>query len=210
MTNQVQFDLSTIVRERHAVKHFDPTHQLSTEEVIYLLDTANYAPSSWNLQHWTFLAITDQAAKEKLLPIAYGQKQVVEASAVIAVLGNLQANRNAEAVFGPAVEAGLLPEKVKDSLIEQIEGAYANYAGLPREAAILNSSLAAMVLMLAAKEKGLDSCPIGGFNGDELIKAFNIPDQFVPVMLLPIGKAAIAAHPSSRMPVEQTIVWNGF
>ncbi|MBD0381538.1 hypothetical protein ICC18_15530 [Paenibacillus sp. WST5] len=45
-------------------------------------------------------------AKEKLLPVAYGQKQIVEASAVVAVLGDLVANRNAESVYRSAVEAG--------------------------------------------------------------------------------------------------------
>jgi nitroreductase len=41
------------------------------------------APSSWNLQHWKFIVVQDQQIKEHLLPIAYGQQQVIEASAVI-------------------------------------------------------------------------------------------------------------------------------
>ncbi|MBH5318350.1 nitroreductase family protein [Paenibacillus sp. GSMTC-2017] len=210
MTTKNQIDFEAIIRERHSVKHFDPTFQLQKEEIIELLDLANQAPSSWNLQHWAFLTIHDQAAKEKLLPIAYGQKQVVEASVVIAILGNLKANENGEAALGPAVTAGFMPQKVKDTYIEQIEHAYANYSGLPREAAVLNSSLAAMQLMLAAKGRGLDSCPIGGFNYGELVNVFNVPDHLIPIMLIPIGKAAIPAYASTRIPVEQSITWNGF
>ena len=108
------------------------------------------APSSWNLQHWKLLVIDDQAQKEKLLPIAYGQKQIVESSVVIAVLGDLEANKNAQAVFGPAVAGGFMPQAVMDTLVAQIEGAY-QYPQVARDEAIRNGSLAAMNLMLAAK-----------------------------------------------------------
>ncbi|WP_199615298.1 nitroreductase family protein [Paenibacillus alkalitolerans] len=205
-----QTDFFTVVRERHSVKHYDAAHKLSEQEIKELLEIAAGAPSSWNLQHWKFLAITDQAAKEKLLPIAYGQKQVVEASVVVAILGDLQANLNAEAVYGAAVQAGLMPENVKSALIGQIENAYANVPAVPRDEALRNASLAAMQLMLAAKAKGLDSCPMGGYDAGQFVEAFNVPPRYVPVMLVAIGKAAAPARPTSRFPVEQTIVWNGF
>lgn len=209
MSSIAQTDLFTLVRERHSVKQYDPSHILSEQEIIELLEMANSAPSAWNLQHWKYLVITDRAAKEKLLPIAYGQQQVVDASAVVAILGDLEANRNAEAVYGPAVQAGLMPEEIKANLIGQINGAYANPT-VPRDAAILNSSLAAMQLMLAAKAKGLDSCPMGGYDPQKFVEAFHVPERYISVMLVAIGKAAVPARPSGRFPAEQTVVWNSF
>jgi len=206
----VHADFFTVVRERRSVKHYDAAHQLSEQEIKELLDLANCAPSAWNLQHWKFLAITDPKAKEKLLPIAYGQKQVVEASVVVAILGDLQANRNAESVFGPAVQAGQMTEEVMQSLVGQIESAYTSVPTVPRDEAILNASLAAMLLMLASKAKGLDSCPMGGFDADAFIQAFNIPARYIPVMLVAIGKAAVPARPSGRFPVDETVIWNSF
>ncbi len=208
--NTTQADFFTIVRERHSVKHFDESHKLAEHEIMELLEIANNAPSSWNLQHWKFLTITDQAAKDKLLPIAYGQNQVIQATIVIAILGDLEANLNAEAVYRPAVQAGLLPENIKSNLITQIANAYNNVPTIPRDEAIRNASLAAMQLMLAAKAKGLDSCPMGGYDADKFVEAFNVPSRYIPVMLVAIGKAAVSAHPSNRFPVEQTIIWNGF
>lgn len=105
---------------------------------------------------------------------------------------------------------GQLPEQVKASLISQIEQAYAGTPTYPRDEAIRNASLAAMQLMLAAKAKGLDSCPMGGFDPDHFIEAFGVPARYIPVMLIAIGKAARPARPSVRLSVEQTIVWNGF
>jgi nitroreductase len=43
------------------------------------------------------------------------------------------------------------------------------------------------ILMLAAVERGLSTAPIIGFRPPEVISAFNIPDNFVPVMLMTIG-----------------------
>ncbi|NIK69363.1 MULTISPECIES: nitroreductase family protein [unclassified Paenibacillus] len=210
MSSTVFADFYAIIRERHSVKHYDAAHRLNEKEIIGLLEIASQAPSAWNLQHWRYLSIHSQAAKEKLLPIAYGQKQVVEASVVIAVLGDLEAHRNAEDVFGPDVEAGLMTEDIKASLIDQIDAAYGDSPAYAREEAIRNASLAAMQLMLAAKAKGLDSCPMGGFSADAFIEAFHIPSRYIPVMLIAIGKAAAPARASLRFPVEQTIVWNGF
>jgi Nitroreductase len=210
MSSTATRDLFSIVRDRRSVKHYDALHQLSQPEIEELLEIAACAPSAWNLQHWKFLVIHHQPAKEKLLPIAYGQRQVVDASVVVAVLGDAQAHLNAEDVFGPDVAAGRMPEDVKSRLIDQIEAAYTDGTSYPREEAILNASLAAMQLMLAAKAKGLDSCPMGGYDAAQLIETFNIPSRYVPVMLVAIGKAAVPARPSMRFPVERTAVWNEF
>jgi len=67
-----------------------------------------------------------------------------------------------------------------------------------------------MQLMLAAKAKGLDSCPMGGYDADRFIQEFNIPSRYVPVLLIPIGKAITPARPSTRISVEKKIVWNSF
>jgi nitroreductase len=40
------------IKARRAVKHYDPTHQLSDEEEGRLIDLAMQTPSSYNIQHW--------------------------------------------------------------------------------------------------------------------------------------------------------------
>ncbi|WP_449619669.1 nitroreductase family protein [Robertmurraya sp. Marseille-Q9965] len=54
---------------------------------------ASKAPSAWNLQHWKFMVVTNQTDKEIFFVIANGQQQVVEASVVVVILGDLQADR---------------------------------------------------------------------------------------------------------------------
>ncbi|RCW51970.1 nitroreductase family protein [Paenibacillus prosopidis] len=216
MSSTMQTDNFTLFRERHSVRYFDASHKLSEQEIKELLEIAGSAPSSWNLQHWKFVAITEAAAKEKLLPIANGQKQVVDASVTIAILGDLEANRNAESVYGPVIRAGLEDAysgyNSHQILFAQIEEAYAvsESSSYRRDEAIRNASLAAMQLMLAAKANGLDSGPMVGFDADAFVKAFNVPPRYVPILLVAIGKAAKPARATSRFPVERTVIWNGF
>ncbi|MFS0647021.1 nitroreductase family protein [Siminovitchia sp. 179-K 8D1 HS] len=207
MSTMLQTCLFKIFQERRSIRHFDPTFNVTEKEIVELLELASSAPSAWNLQHWKFLVITDSAAKQKLLPITYGQKQVTEASVVVAVLGDLQANLNAEAVYD---QDTYMPEKVKADQLAQIKFSYANLPTLPRDEAVRNASLAAMQLMLAAKAKGLDSGPMGGYDAEQLTETFNIPSRYIPVMLIVIGKAAKPAYPSFRLSIAEKIVWNGF
>ncbi|MDD9265637.1 nitroreductase family protein [Paenibacillus sp. GCM10023248] len=209
MSTQVQSEVLKVLEERHSVKHYQAGHQMPKEDLEQLLTATSLAPSAWNLQHWKLLVIDDQAQKEKLLPIAYGQKQIVESSVVIAVLGDLEANKNAELVFGPAVEAGQLPKEVKDNLVAQINGAY-QYPQVARDQAISNASLAAMQLMIAAKAMGYDTCPMGGYDAAKFVEAFNVPARYVPVMLISVGLAATPARPSGRLSLDQITVSNTF
>ncbi|MEK5056965.1 hypothetical protein BK126_18425 [Paenibacillus sp. FSL H7-0326] len=64
--------------------------------------------------------------------------------------------------------------------------------------------------IMTAKAKGLDSCPIGGFDSDAFNAEFAVPSRYIPILLVAIGKGTVCAHPSSRFPVEQTITWNSF
>jgi nitroreductase len=200
-------DLFTVLKERRSVKHYDPSHRMTRAEVEQLLSAAHSAPSSWNLQHWKFFVIDDQAKKEQVLPIAYGQKQVVDSSIIVAVLGDLQANINAEPVYGEAVANGVMPVEVKERLVAQINGAYQS-PQVARDEAILNASLAAMQLMLAAKAMGYDTCPMGGFDKGKFVAAFSIPERYIPVMLVVVGKPLKPAYPSSRLPLDQVVFYN--
>ena len=44
-----------------------------------------------------------------------------------------------------------------------------------------------MVFMLSATNKGFDTCPIG-FNAGGLITALRLPERYIPVMLLALGR----------------------
>ncbi|TVY10253.1 nitroreductase family protein [Paenibacillus cremeus] len=197
-------DFSQVVTGRHSVRQFERDVQISDAELNEILTLAGTAPSSWNLQHWRFLVVREQEQKDRLLPLAFNQQQVSDASAVVIVLGDLQANLMTPVVFANS------PQEIQDMMAQQINGAYASDPSVARDEAIRNASLAAMQLMLAAKAKGYDSVPMGGYNRAAVVKELNIPDRYIPVMMVPIGKAVSPARPTGRLPLDQIVIHERF
>lgn len=211
MVTNVDFD--ALIQERRAVKQFDPNFSMSIKEITGLLRLASQAPSANNLQHWRFLVIHDAAVKEKLIPITSGnnQQQVKDAAATIAVLGDLEAYKDADAVFNEPLKQGFITEEIKKSLVENIEKKYKLFPQTARDEAFQNASLAAMLFMVAAIVKGYDTCPMGGFDSERFTEVFHIPERYAPIMLIAVGKATqLPAYPRFRFSVEKRIAFNSF
>jgi len=214
MTNttlQVKQDFDTVIRDRHSVRKYDASWKMSEDEIKEILSDAILAPSSSNLQPWRFIVIQDQSLKEQLLPIANNQQQIVDASAVIAVIGDLNAYENVEKIHGIAVDAGVMTPEIKDMMVTNTMKVYPNVgAEKLKEIALVDGGLVSMQLMLAAKAKGYDTVPMGGYNAVQFKEMFNISDRYTPVMLIALGKAAVEARPSVRLPLEEVTSWNEF
>jgi len=200
-----------VVQGRRSVRNYDPTFKISKEEMTDLLQEALRAPSSSNLQPWRFLVIDSQPLKEKLLPIAYNQKQVVEASAVIAVLGDLESYKLADTIYNRAYEAGYMPEATKNDFIARTTKMYSSFpADVARKIIYTDGGLVSMQLMLSAKARGYDTVPMGGYDSVKFMEAFGIGDRYVPIMLIAVGKAAKEGHPTARLTVDEVARWNEF
>ncbi|MDZ5471543.1 nitroreductase family protein [Bacillus sp. 31A1R] len=203
MVQVMEKNIVDVMKERSSVRKYKKGLRIPKETLDQILSAAGTAPSSWNLQHWKFIVVEDEARKERLLPISYNQQQVADASAVIIVLGDLEANKNALKIYENA------PEHVREALTRNIENAY-KLEDTGMLEAIKNSSYATMQLMLAAKAFDLDTCPMGGFNSEALIKELNIPDRYIPVLMMSIGYAESPAHPTERFSIEDTVVRETF
>jgi nitroreductase len=200
---------ASVMKERRSVRKYDPSFTISQEEMKELLGEAMLAPSSANMQPWRFLVIDSAEEKQRLLPIANNQQQVVEASAVIALLVDLENYKLADTIYSRAVEAGYMSEEVKTSFVSRIVGMY---AGLPPEVVhkinYIDGGIIAMQLMLAAKARGYDTVPMGGYKVDQFVEAYEISDRYAPVMLIAVGKAVGVGHPTVRLTVDEVTSWN--
>ncbi|WP_270165166.1 nitroreductase family protein [Paenibacillus sp. SYP-B4298] len=207
---QVKADFFEVLHDRHSVRSYDPSFKMTDEEIRSLLEDAITSPSSSNLQPWRFLVIKDQETKEQLLPIAMNQQQVVEASAVIAVLADVEGYKQAELIYGRTVEQGLMPESVLTGYVARLKTIYGEKPELYRDTALIDAGLISMQLMLAAKARGLDTVPMGGYDAAKFIEAFKVPSNLAPVMLIAVGKAAKEARKSLRLSVDEVTTWNTF
>lgn len=210
ITGNNEMSFIQVVNSRRSVRKYDSSVRIPEEELIELLQSATKAPSAANMQPWRFMVVTDEELKQKLVPIANNQSQVGEASAVIIVMADLEMYNLAEDIFGAAYKAGYMSEEVKNNMINNYSKMF---AALPkdklREMVAFDTGLVAMQLMLAARAKGYDTVPMGGYNRDQAKELLGISDRYLPTLMLPIGKAAVQGHPTTRLPMEKVVYFNG-
>lgn len=206
MAIAAESSLYKVMKERKSVRVYDPNFKMPKEEIEELLTMATSAPSSSNLQAWNFIVIQDQEVKKELRAIANNQAQVEDSSAVIAVLGNIDAYKNVEKIYTQNVEEGHIDEAIKE---RSIANTYKVYPNAPVETrmniASYDAGLVSMQLMLLAKERGYDTIPMGGFDKVKFAEHFNLPEHLFPIVLIAIGKAAAPAFGTSRLPLEDVV-----
>jgi len=79
------------VKARRSIKHYDPDHKMSEKEISDLISAAILSPTSFNIQNWRFVVVTDKALREDMKAAAWGQAQVTDASIVILLCADLKA-----------------------------------------------------------------------------------------------------------------------
>ena len=65
---------------RYATKKFDPARKIPADLWSALEQALVLSPSSFGIQPWKFIVVTDPAVKASLVPISWGQKQPAECS----------------------------------------------------------------------------------------------------------------------------------
>lgn len=195
--------LTEIMKQRKSVRRYDSNFTISQEEITELLNEASSAPSSSNIQPWRFIIIQNKDIQKELRTIGYNQAQIEEASAIIAVLGDIEAYKNAEQIYQANVEQGYMPQEVANNMIANTTKMYSS---LPKEYLMpivaYDAGAFAMQFMLLAKERGYDTVTMGGFEKDKFAQRFELPGNLFPITLIALGKAVEPARGTSRLPIE--------
>ena len=82
-------DTFTAIKSRRSIKSFDVNHKMSSDEISKILESALLSPTSYNIQNWRFVTVTDQKLKDKLSELSHGQRHVSEASLAIVLCADL-------------------------------------------------------------------------------------------------------------------------
>ena len=198
----VSNDFSDIVYNCRSIRKFDTSVKIPREEMLEILDKTVTAPSSVNMQPWRFVVVDSEEGKDKLKPfVSYNSVQNETSSAMVLIFADLKSQERAEEIYGKAVTQGKMPEEVKEKQLSSIVPMYENAPfEVMNEIVHIDSSLAAMQLMLVARSYGYDTNAIGGYKKDGLAKAFGLDeDRHVPILIIAIGKADEEGFESVRL-----------
>lgn len=197
---------TSILEARTTIGRFDPAYTLDDATIAELVRLATQAPTAFNLQNWSFIAVRSGAMKERLVSLAYGQRQVGDAAVTYIVCGTLNAYLDLEERLQPSVDSGIITESARRTWVEMAASSHANNPQLQRDEAIRSASLAAMSLMTAARELGLDSGILGGFDPEAVGKEFSLTRDEIPVVLVTVGRAGEGNWSQKvRRPVDEVL-----
>lgn len=192
--------------KRRSVKVYDQQHQLTDEEIAKLMSLAMLSPTSFNIQNWRFVVVTDTELRRQIQAASWNQAQVTEASLLVILCADLKAWEKAPARYWANV-----PKAVSDVLVPMIGQFYNSREQVQRDEAMRSCGIAAQTLMLAAKEMGYDSCPMIGFDADAVAKLINLPADHVPAMFVVVGKALEPARErGGQLTMDEVVIKNKF
>jgi nitroreductase len=194
------------IESRRAVKHFDPDHQMTEEEIARLIELAKLAPSSFNMQNYRFVLVRDPELRREIRAVAWNQAQVTDASLLVILCADLTAHAN-----NPSRYWAHAPKEVQDILVPALTPFYEGKPVLIRDEGMRSTGFAGMTLMLAARGMGYDSCPMVGFDAEAVAKLIRLPDDHAISFMLAIGKQTKPVWPrGDRLPDSEVVIHDRF
>lgn len=176
---------------RHACKVFDDTKKISREDFNFILEAGRKSPSSFGMEPWKFLVVNNEELRKQIRPVCWDQPQITTCSDLVIILAAIEDVKVESGVPMRKFSRREMPQEKKDFYI----GLYANhlkdtlssdeniYAWTARQ-----TYIAAGNMMTAAAIKGVDSCPIEGFEKENLEKVLKLDtSKYQVAMVLPFG-----------------------
>jgi nitroreductase len=176
---------------RYATQVFDPTKMIPAETWAALEASLILTPSSYGLQPWKFVVITDRALREKLVPLTYRQRQVVDSShLVVMCVKKTMDEEHVDRFLQRIVE---LRGGTGDSLMKLRKGILGDIVTGERskfvtEWAIRQAYIALGQFIASCAVLGVDSCPMEGFRADLYDEELGLAaDGYTATVLCPAG-----------------------
>ncbi len=199
-------NVSTAIESRRSIKAYDAGHRMRDAEIERLLSLAILSPTAFNIQNWRFVLVQDPALRQEIRKVSWDQAQVTDASLLIVLTADLKAwEKQPERYWKDA------PKPVQDFLVPAIGQYYGGREQVQRDEAMRSCGMAAMTIMLAAKEMGYDTCPMDGFDFDAVARLLNLPADHTPAMFVAVGKGVREAWPrGGQLALEEVVIRNRF
>jgi len=205
----MQNNFSKAMDFRHACKLYDETKTISDNEIQYILEAGRKSPSSFGMEGWKFLVITNEDLKAKLRPVCWDQVQVTSSSHLVIVLA---------AIENVKVESGEVKKRFarRDMPQENLDFYMDIYAKHLEE--VLSSDeniyhwtskqsyIALANMMTAAAFIGIDSCPIEGFEKEKVEEILELDTSKWQVsVVLTFGYRVNEQSTQLRLPFDEVV-----
>lgn len=179
-------NLLEIIKNRYSAKEF-LDREIDERDLEYILESIRLSPSSYNLQPWKIVIVKSKDMKEKLYPYSYNQRQIITSPCILVFITDLNVDRILDDLREARLAIGDDLEKV-NRYLDRLRSELTSKSPESLRAYLEHQTYIALgFAILAAKERGIDSCPMGGFQEEEYRRILGLPDDTRVTVLLPLG-----------------------
>ena len=202
-------DFTKAMDFRHACKLFDESKNISEEEMRYILEAGRKSPSSFGMEGWKFLVITNEELKAKLRPECWNQVQISSCSHQVVILAAIENVKPESGIPAKRFARRPLSQEKIDAYIdlyskhlkETLSTDKNIYAWTARQ-----SYIALGNMMTAAAYIGIDSCPIEGFEKEKVEDILELDtSKYQVAAFLPFGYRVNEQSEQLRLPFDEVV-----
>ena len=199
------------LEKRYAVKKFLPSAPISPAQLEILLEALRLAPTSFNLQPFRLLQVSESTLRQRIrTEAAFGQPQVTDATLFFVLAAETDVDEN---TIARSIDLAASVRGISRSSLEARENQIKSFvlSFSPEQRLIWaqrQAYIALGVLVSSAAEAGIDVSPMEGFVPDKVDAMLGLPKKLLrSTVLLAVGVHSQDdehAHLAKvRKPIEQ-------
>ncbi len=189
---------------RYAVKKFDPAKKIDPKIWSALEHATIHAPSSFGLQPWRFIEVSDPALRRKLRGASWDQSQITDASHLLVFARRTKVSHAEVDAYVESISGirGVSKESLNEYRAMML--GFAQKPGLDAGAwAGKQVYIALGVFLTSAAMLGVDTCPMEGFDPAQYDEILGLPAQnLAATVVATAGYRAADDHHSSLKKVR--------
>lgn len=214
LTSLSPADLIACLNWRYAVKKFDSQRKIPADQWAALERAMVLSPSSYGLQPWKFVVITDAQIRQRLLPASMGQRQVVDSSHLVVFAARTDiAEADISRWLARVADIRGIPtaelEKMRGTMLGDLVTGPRH--AIAAEWAKRQIYLALGVFLASAAAIGIDTCPMEGFDPNGYDTILGLPARgYTTAVIATAGYRSeddrTATQTKVRFPVDEVIL----
>lgn len=206
---------------RHACKVFNVEKKISEEDFNTILETGRLSPSSFGFEPWKFLVVQNRVLREKLMPVTWGaQGTLPTASHFVIILARKQKSMKYDSDYiahmmrdvhhlpqESAEGRGAMYKIFQESDFKLLENERSMFDWASKQTYIALGNMMTTAAML-----GIDSCPIEGFQADNMERVlradFDVDTtEFGVAVMVSFGYRVDEQREKTRQTLDEITEW---
>ncbi|MDL2292657.1 nitroreductase family protein [Acholeplasma sp. OttesenSCG-928-E16] len=203
-------DYIEFLKNRKSIRKFVDDFKIPRNEMDSILNLAQRAPSSGNMQPWRFIVIETKESKKVLRNVMSGNfLQLDTSSAMILVLYDKNEYDYVTKIYHKAVRENLMPLDVANKQISWLlskEKTESEFEKL--RDGFINVGIVINQLLHSIRAHGYEGGAMRGYDEKRIVSELGLDsNRYLPAAIIAVGKKASDAFDTIRLDLSDTVIY---